>query len=288
MHVNTPARLLLILACTAISTPVKAEFPLAVFVVGTHHYSPQLTIPPLAKQLEQVGYRCKVILPDGDPEHKQAGIGDLSALREADVAIFFLRFLTLPPDQLKELQDYVESGKPVVGFRTSTHAFDYPAESPQAAWNDGFGERVLGSKYAAHLQGETSVNFAENSKAHPALVNIPNSATLTAPGTLYISSPPRDAQILLTGTGNSRKTGEITNRFGKHILKATMTSPVAWTWENEWGGRVFTTTLGHGKSFENPLLVQLYLNGIQWAASEKVNADFQAKGFQVKLPRKKK
>ncbi|MEC8554034.1 MAG: ThuA domain-containing protein [Planctomycetota bacterium] len=265
-----------------------AEQPLAVFVVGTHHYSPQLTMPPLARQLEQVGFRCKVILPEGDPEKKQTGIGDLSALREADVAVFFLRFLTLPPDQLKELQNYVESGKPVVGFRTSTHAFDYPAESPQAAWNNGFGKRVLGSQYAVHLQGETSVDFVEDSKAHPALVNFPKFDALAAPGTLYISTPPSDAQILLTGTGNSRKTGEVTNRFGKHILKATMTSPIAWTWENEWGGRVFTTTLGHAKSFENPLLVQFYLNGIQWAAGKNVDADFQAKGFQINLPRKKK
>ena len=49
-----------------------------------------------------------------------------------------------------------------------------------------------------------------------------------------------------------------------------MTQDVAWTWKNKWGGRVFCTTLGHKNSFENRSLMRLFINGICWAAGEKV------------------
>ncbi|MFT5523467.1 MAG: putative heme-binding domain-containing protein [Pirellulaceae bacterium] len=259
---------------TSVDDSIQADEtrPHAVFVIGTGHYSPGSTLPGLAEQLETSGFRTTVVRPAGDPERNPIGIGGLEALREADVAIFFMRFLTLPDDQLKLVIDYVKSGKPVVGFRTSSHAFAYPADSKHAIWNDGFGRDVLGSKYFIHLQGSTQVAATELGKVHPILTGVDLSKPRTAAGTLYFSELPDDATVLLRGTGASKKTGVVTNAFGTHTLAATMTDDVAWTWTNKYGGRVFTTTLGHSATFSDPQFVRLFINGIHWAAGKDVPA----------------
>ncbi|HZH36018.1 MAG TPA: hypothetical protein VEX65_02015, partial [Flavisolibacter sp.] len=41
--------------------------------------------------------------------------------------------------------------------------------------------------------------------------------------------------------------------------------PVAWTWQNGWGARVFTTTLGHPEDFNQEPFQRLVINGIHWA-----------------------
>ncbi|MGY8692868.1 MAG: hypothetical protein ACKVGW_01545, partial [Verrucomicrobiia bacterium] len=71
-------------------------------------------------------------------------------------------------------------------------------------------------------------------------------------------------------TGKSKKVGEVSNAFGTHQLTETMTQPAVWTWKNQWGGRVFTSMLGHVKTFENPDFVRLFINGIHWAAGRSI------------------
>ncbi|MEO2012741.1 MAG: PVC-type heme-binding CxxCH protein, partial [Fuerstiella sp.] len=262
----------LVLICATVENVAaqNIDSPHAVFVVGTQHYNPGSTMPALARQLEQLGFRTTVILPTGNPEKNPNGIPGLEALRTADVAVFYLRFLTLPDDQLNFIVDYLESGKPVVGFRCSTHAFTYPQGSPNAKWNDGFGRDALGSKYFIHLQGTTQVSGVAVARKHPILTGVKLSDDLTAAGTLYLTDPPDDAEVLLGGTGKSKKTGVVKNPFGSHELTETMTQAVAWTWTNKWGGRVFTTTLGHPETFSNRQFVRLFLNGICWAAGKDV------------------
>ena len=274
---------LIVVVCVTFENVTAQDLgvPHAVFVVGTPHYSPGSTIPGLAEQLAQLGFRTTVVLPAGDPEKNPVGIPGLDALKTADVAVFYLRFLTLPDDQLKLIVDYLKSGKPVVGFRCSTHAFAYPKGSPNARWNDGFGRDALGSKYFIHLQGTTQVSGVAVAQAHPVLTGIKLAGDLTAAGTLYLADPPADADVLLGGIGKSKKTGIVKNGFGTHALTETMTQPVAWTWTNKWGGRVFTTTLGHPDTFSNRQFVRLFLNGICWAAGKDVPKKLRARPIKA-------
>ncbi|MGY8692869.1 MAG: ThuA domain-containing protein, partial [Verrucomicrobiia bacterium] len=103
-----------------------------------------------------------------------------------------MRFLTLPEDQLGYIERYLKSGKPVVGFRTSTHAFAYPSGHSLEKWNDGFGRDALGSKYFIHLQGATEVERPKGAK-HPVLRNVNFKTPQTAGGTLYLAELPDDA-----------------------------------------------------------------------------------------------
>jgi azurin len=265
----------LMIATVVVAASTRSSFaqddrPHAVFVIGTEHYSPQRTMPGLAEQLEaKFGFKTTLIMSHEDPEKNEKGLPGLEILENADIAIFFMRFLTLPEDQLGYIERYLKSGKPVVGFRTSTHAFAYPSGHSLEKWNDGFGRDALGSKYFIHLQGPTEVERPKGAK-HPVLRNVNFKTPQTAGGTLYLAELPDDAVVLLEGTGKSKKVGEVSNAFGTHQLTETMTQPAVWTWKNQWGGRVFTSMLGHVKTFENPDFVRLFINGIHWAAGRSI------------------
>ncbi len=278
MQVN--AKFMIIAAVLfALCGPISAQGaeagqrPHAVIVVGTQHYSPHETMPVFAKQLEAAGFRCTVLVPPGDPEQNKnkAGIPGLEALDDADVAIFFMRFLTLSDAQMKHIVRYVESGKPVVGLRTSSHAFKYPKGHKHFKWNDGFGRDVLGSKYFIHLSGSTEIEVADGAGGHAILDGV--DAPFTAHGTLYKAEPAPGAIVLLNGTGFSKKIGRVVNGFGTHDLKVENTWPAAWTWKNQWGGRVFTSTLGHPDSMKLVAVNRLLVNGVRWAVAANDGAE---------------
>jgi len=244
------------------------EKKLAVFVIGTHHYNPAATLPGIARQLESLGFRTAIVAGE-NPEKNGKGLTGLEILKQADVAIFCVRFLTLPDYQLKIVDDYVKSGKPVVGIRTSTHAFAYPASDSRANWNDGFGRDALGARYLTHLEGGAQIEIAPEAKTDPVLTGIDTTAW-TDPGTLYILEPAATAKTLLIGTAKSKRIGTITNAAGSFKLEKTMRQGVAWTWTNAFGGRAFTTTLGHPEGYANSNTVRLLINGIHWAAGRPV------------------
>jgi hypothetical protein len=81
-------------------------------------------------------------------------VAGLEILDSADLVICMLRFRRWPDDQMAHFVRYVESGRPIIGIRTSTHAFQYPADSPSPyrrysfdskEWEGGFGRQIIQS-----------------------------------------------------------------------------------------------------------------------------------------------
>ena len=101
--------------------------------------------------------------------------------------------------------------------------------------------------------------FSPAAAKHPILTGIP--ATFHVASWLYLvrpKYPPADAEILLMGKSvNPNKPDAIEN-------------PVAWTWKNKAGAKVFVTTLGHPFDFKEEAMQRLVINGIHWAAGKKV------------------
>ncbi|MEZ5385809.1 MAG: hypothetical protein R3F13_09860 [Prosthecobacter sp.] len=99
-----------------------------VFLAGDHEYRSEETLPALARILaKHQGFRCTVLFdidPDGNiAAGEPQNIPGMEALDSADLAVVFLRFQGLPPEQMKHFDDYLKRGGPVVGLRTATHAF---------------------------------------------------------------------------------------------------------------------------------------------------------------------
>ena len=117
------------------STGARADDPPSVvFVVGEGEYRSEWSMTAMADLLERdYGFETTVLIDQrlqGGPGNNIEG---LEALETADLAVFYLRFRQLPPEQLAMIATYVERGGPIVGFRTSTHAFDFPEDHPSAA-----------------------------------------------------------------------------------------------------------------------------------------------------------
>ncbi|QDU17192.1 Trehalose utilization [Gimesia maris] len=248
----------------------KPEQPHVVFVVGTTHNLSIKTIPAFARRMEQYGFKTTILLPEktGKKENQREEVTGLKVLKEADVAVFYLRFQRLAPGEFAHLHDYIESGKPLIGLRTSVHAFDYQKGHPLEEWNQEFGKRVLGSEFLFDLSGETVVEHILEHRDHEVLNGV--AAKFLDLGTLYQANPPADATPLLRGTGNSKRKGIFKNQFGTYELTGEMNFPVAWTWKNEWGSRVFTTTLGHEKSFGLDAFNRLLINAVHWCLEKPV------------------
>jgi type 1 glutamine amidotransferase len=259
---------------TSLAAAPQAKKPHVVFVVGTEHYSPHHSMPPLAKQVERLGLRTTVLLPSGDPEENKnkVGLPGLEILDQADVAVFFLRFLALADDQFAHLERFLKSGKPLVGLRTSTHAFRYKEDHPRFRWNQDFGRQVLGTSYLCHMkEPRTECHWIARAKCHPILTGLGN-APFVSPSQLYITDLAADCDPLLAGTGASPAEFVLRDRFRTRLMGKTQSDIVAWTWQNTFGARVFGTTLGHPGDFAVPQITRMVVNGIHWAAGVEIPA----------------
>jgi hypothetical protein len=245
--------------------------PHAVLVAGTLHYSPELTMPVFAQELERFGFRTTVVLGPGDPEKKTENVlPGIEILNEADVAIFFMRFLKLPDSEWQPIEDYLKSGKPVIGLRTANHSFKYGKDHPRFPWNDGFGRRALGTPYIVHQGGTTAIEVVPKYISHPIMSHI-TKTDWVSPGTLYLTRLQGGCIPLVTGAGKG-KARLLEKGFGPIQVNEYEKDIVAWAWENEWGGTVFGTTLGHPGDFAEPAFTRMLLNSVCWAVDKPMPA----------------
>lgn len=240
----------------------QGRAPHVVFVTGDDEYRSEITMPMIAAMLEKHhGIRTSVAYARPIPQTK-TNIEGLEALDTADLMVMYTRFRALPDDQLARIMKYVDSGKPIVGLRTSTHAFLYPDGSAHVALNDAFGRDVFGQKWITHHgnKSTTQVSVTTASVSHPILRGV---SAFPARSWLYHVEPLNGpATILLEGDSlNSQQVGKH-DKFPTH-------QPVAWTREHK-GARVFFTTLGHPADLEQPSMRRLVVNGILWALGRDV------------------
>ena len=251
-----------------------------VFLVGDEEYRSEESMPMLAAILQRDhGITPTVLFTRGadgavDPMRLDHLPG-LEALEDADLLVLFTRWRELPDDQMRQIIAYIESGRPVVGFRTGTHAFKYPRGSPFAAWNEEKIAALVGQRWIVHhghfSDGEaplTEVTRAEGAdspilngvdtpfEAYSWLYHVTGGGDALAPGSepLLIGKTLRSKQ-LQAGRGD---------RFPP-------VQPVAWTKTNPFSpagaapGRVFFTTLGHPYDFKLPAVRRLAVQGVLWA-----------------------
>lgn len=163
----------------------------------------------------------------------------LEPLESADAVVLFTRRLRTAGAELERFRRYCRDGRPVVGLRTASHAFQ--------GWLE-FDAQVLGGNYEGHFGAGavTRVTVADGAEGHPVLEEV---EPFEAYGSLYRNTPlAADTTPLLIG------------REGEHC------EPVAWTCER--AGRAFYTSLGHQRDFWELDFLRLVRNGIAWALDQ--------------------
>lgn len=273
--------LLFLLSLATINDAVaqSKKTPLIVFVAGDHEYSGEHTLPLIAAELEKnYGFRTKVIKSYPD-QNAEKDIPGLEALKDADLAVFYLRWRQLPKEQLDYIEAYLKTGKPVMGFRTSTHSFNYPKGHELEKWN-AFGEFALnappgwGGK-AAHThyghESSTDVSVIPAAAKHPILTGVaPNFHARSWLYRVLPDYPTKGSEWLLMGKSVNPD-------------KAAIENPVAWTGTNSFGGKVFMTTLGHPEDFQVESFQRLVINAIHWELGKKVPKQWKGK-IDINVP----
>jgi hypothetical protein len=262
-----------------------------VLVSGDEEYRSEEALPQLGKILARHhGFKCTVLFAI-DPKdgtinpNVNDNIPGLEALARADLLVLFTRFRNLPDEQMKHIVDYVMAGRPVVGLRTATHAFNIPAGRTYTRfswnskeWKDGFGRQVLGETWISHhgQHGRQSTRglLALGAKDHPILRGIKN-GDIWGPTDVYgVRLPlPGDSKALVLGEVLQGMKAADQPARGK---QNNPMMPIAWTrtfQPRAEDGRantgkaapVFATTMGASQDLESEGLRRLLVNACYWA-----------------------
>ena len=212
--------------------------PLRVCLVsGSLEYKSNESLAAYQQYLEgKYNVKCSRAFMEGKDETSLPG---LENLKVCDVALVFTRRLRLSGEQLERIKSYCQSGKPLVGVRTASHAIQ--------TWLD-LDKEVLGGNYHGHYQAgpATEIKILESANQHPILAGF---EPFRSAGSLYKNEGlATDNEILLSGT------------IPDH------TEAIAWTRMHN-GGRVYYTSLGDPQDFKEESFRRMLANALFWTAN---------------------
>ena len=266
-----------------------------VFLTGDEEYRSEEGMPMMGKILaKRHGFKCTVLFAvdtetgNIDPDN-QTNLPGFEQIADADLLILFYRFREPNDEQMKIFEDYLESGKPIIGLRTATHAFNMKRNKtgPYAhydfrsrTWPGGFGQQVLGetwiNHHGRHKREATRGLVNGMHQNHPILKGVTD---VFGTSDVYgIRNLKPTAQVLLYGA-------TLTGMKPTDPVKLeTSLMPLAWTrtYTGKSGNtnRVFCTTMGASVDLISEGLRRLLVNACYWALEmedripQKSNVDY--------------
>ncbi len=251
-----------------------------VFIATDHEYRGEESLPALARILaKRHGFTCTVIWALDENDHIFPGgsnIKGLEVLEKADLMVIFTRFANFEDEQMQYIDNYLKRGGPVIGLRTSTHAFSnlknsewghysYNYDGVRESWKGGFGEQVLGETWVGHYgknhKQSSNLIIEDENKEHPIMRGVEN-AWAQCGG--YKAFP---IGLNLKVLARGRILNGMTPNSEPDKTKEEM--PVAWVrnYQIEGGetGSAFTTTHGASEDLLNDGFRRILINACFWA-----------------------
>jgi Trehalose utilisation len=241
-----------------------------VLVSGDEEYRTEESMPMLGKILSQRhGFKCTVLFSMGpdkadyiDPNNSK-GISGFDALKTADLMIIGTRFRNPDETQAAHIAAYLRAGKPVIGIRTSTHAFKGKGNFNGLPYDD-FGLKILGETWVSHhgkhkVEGGRSVVEA-GAEAHPILRGV---GEIFTPSDIYgVIHLSESDSIILRGAVTETLDPKSPNVVG---AKNEVLQPLAWLRSYprpgaDGHGKSFCTTAGASVDFVDEDLRRLVVN----------------------------
>ncbi|MEP4078349.1 hypothetical protein [Haloferula sp.] len=250
-----------------------------VFLASDHEYRTEETSPALARILaKHHGFKCTVVFGVDDKGNLEAGsskISGLAALEDADLFVIFARFLNPPAEEMAHIEAYLEKGGPVLGLRTSSHAFKIPKDSPYAKYDfqskvagfeGGFGHQILGNTWVGHygknhIQG-TRIQIIKDQKDNVILTGVGDNAFCHAGA--YVGEPGPDFTVLTES--------QPLVSMDKDAKADSKKPPSPSTWTRHYTTkdgkkhRVFHSTQGASQDILDENYRRMIVNGALWAA----------------------
>lgn len=249
-----------------------------VFVANDHEYRGEEACPALARMLAQhLGFRCTVVFGVNAEGELQPGTGKvtgLDVLKTADLVVLALRFQNFADEEMQHFVDYIDAGKPVIGLRTSTHAFQIPKDRKFAKYSrdyagedysKGFGRQVLGETWVNHYGPNQTTSakllIEESQASHPVLRGVKN--VWLRSGVYLVNPDPQETTVLaksqvLQGMSPDGQPDAQRNQLQSSVWVRTL--PAA----NGGQQRVFTTTHGASTDLLDDGFRRLLVNACLW------------------------
>lgn len=214
----------------------RSDKPKIVFISGDEEYRSEEALVQFAKILNvNHGFNCTVLFAQDpnypgiiDPNY-QNNIPGLASLADADLMVMLIRFRSLPDDQMRYINDYLKSGRPILGMRTATHAFKFDIDPTKSnyshygnyyeennIWKGGFGRLILGEKWIAHHgahgQQSTLGIVPKETQDHPIFKGI-------IPGTIWGATDVYAIRLPMRNDAVPLLFGQVTERNGPYDKK---------------------------------------------------------------------
>ena len=224
------------------------------FILAEREYQTEQTLPEFARKHLSKEFILKFCHAPHQGQDRNL-LSNPSFIAKADLLVISVRRRAFKEETMNLIRKHVSSVKPIVGIRTSSHAFDLkksPIPEGHQVWNE-WDEKIIGGNYNGHHgKGMTcQIEKYANSPSHPIIKNL--TLPFGTPATLYRNSTLSKKSIpLLSGT-----------------IKGFPSEPVAWVHQSPSGGKVFYTSLGHIEDFKKPAFQKLLLNAIKWSLRKK-------------------
>ncbi|MDR3232800.1 MAG: ThuA domain-containing protein [Planctomycetaceae bacterium] len=226
------------------------------FIAAEGEYRSNQSLPEFAHQLTLRNYHGDFALgvpkTEGEGRHN---IENLQILDDADLMVLYVRRRALEPEKTAKIKRFIESGKPVLGLRTSCVAFDAKKKIVEngkelAQWTE-LDRDVWGGNYQGYdeqlrkAEAGTDVTIAVGKENHPLLKGV---AAFHAADWLYKNTPLRSekAEVLLRGKNPKQD------------------EPVFWL--N--GSSVIYTSLGHWDDWKDKNFQTLMFNTVEYLLNE--------------------
>ncbi len=179
-------------------------------------------------------------------------IPGLTRLADADVLILSARRRGLRPAEMAALKAFLAAGKPVIGIRTASHAWE-PKEAidGRETWGE-FDRDVFGIEYSGHFGNEirSIVKIAAGAGGDLLLTGIPAEGAIEQTGSLYrIAATSPQTRVLAVGE-----------------VPGEPAQPVLTDFIRPDGGRSIYTSIGHAEDLAKPEVVRVLVNAVHVAA----------------------
>lgn len=250
------------------------------FIASDHEYRGEETCPAIARILaKRYGFKCTVLFgqtEDGTIKQGSSLIPGIEAIDDADMLFLFLRFVHPDDEWMEKFEAYLKRGGPVIGLRTTTHAFNglkgkyayHNFNNRDEDFVGGFGRQVLGETwnpklgaghYGRNHKFATAMHVVPKEAEHPIMRGVKDMHAMAG---AYSAVPMPDSTIL--ATNQVLESMDV----GAKALAGKEPQPVAWvrnySFQGGKQGRAFCSTQGASEDILSEGVRRMIVNATLW------------------------
>lgn len=252
------------------------------FIASDHEYRGEETCPAIARIMaKRYGFKCTVLFgqtEDGLIKPGSSTIPGIEAIDDADMLFLFLRFVHPEDAWMEKFEGYLKKGGPILGLRTTTHAFN-GLEGTYESYNykgnedfvGGFGRQVLGETwnpklgaghYGSNHKFATAMHVVPEQDGHPIMRGVKDMHAMAG---AYSAVPMPNSTIL--ATNRVLESMEV----GAKPLEDKEPQPAAWvrnySFKGGPEGRAFCSTQGASEDILSEGVRRMIVNATLWCMS---------------------